>query len=58
MPERLTQRENTIARQVLKEIRGRLGFLVDVGLDYLTLDRASGTLSGGSPAKRQAARSE
>ena len=44
LPKRLTERENTIARQVLKEIRARLGFLVDVGLDYLTLDRASGTL--------------
>jgi excinuclease ABC subunit A len=43
----LTDRENQIARQVLKEIRARLGFLVDVGLDYLTLDRASGSLSGG-----------
>ncbi len=47
LPKRLTERENQIARQVLKEIRARLGFLVDVGLDYLTLDRASGTLSGG-----------
>ena len=47
LPERLTERENQIARQVLKEIRARLGFLIDVGLDYLTLDRASGTLSGG-----------
>jgi len=47
LPDLLTERENHIARQVLKEIRARLGFLVDVGLDYLTLDRASGSLSGG-----------
>jgi len=44
---RLTEREQYIAKQVLKEVRERLGFLHDVGLDYLTLDRAAGTLSGG-----------
>ena len=43
----LTERERIIARQVLKEIRARLQFLVDVGLDYLTLERAAASLSGG-----------
>ncbi len=43
----LNTREQTIAYQILKEIRGRLEFLVDVGLEYLMLDRVSGTLSGG-----------
>src|SRR5688572_15119312 len=43
----LTERETIIGRQILKEIRARLGFLADVGLGYLTLDRAAGTLSGG-----------
>lgn len=43
----LTPREQIIARQILKEIQARLGFLIDVGLDYLTLDRATRTLSGG-----------
>jgi excinuclease ABC subunit A len=43
----LSPREATIARQIIKEIRARLGFLVDIGLDYLTLDRPAATLSGG-----------
>lgn len=43
----LDQREMVIARQVIKEIKERLSFLMDVGLDYLTLDRSAGSLSGG-----------
>lgn len=43
----LSERDMRIAHQVLKEIRARLGFLSDVGLDYLTLDRRTGTLSAG-----------
>ncbi|HOP54206.1 MAG TPA: excinuclease ABC subunit UvrA, partial [Bacillota bacterium] len=43
----LTEREQTIARQIIKEINARLSFLANVGLDYLTLSRAAGTLSGG-----------
>jgi excinuclease ABC subunit A len=43
----LTEREQLIARQILKEIRERLQFMIDVGLDYLTIDRAANTLSGG-----------
>jgi excinuclease ABC subunit A len=47
LADRISERERQIARLVLKEIRSRLGFLVDVGLDYLTIDRTSSTLSGG-----------
>jgi excinuclease ABC subunit A len=43
----LTERERSIGERVLREIRLRLGFLLDVGLDYLSLDRGAGTLSGG-----------
>ncbi|MBQ5667666.1 MAG: excinuclease ABC subunit UvrA, partial [Peptococcaceae bacterium] len=43
----LTERQMIIGRQILKEIKARLNFLVNVGLDYLTLSRAAGTLSGG-----------
>jgi excinuclease ABC subunit A len=47
VPEHLTAQKNEIARAILKEVRERLGFLNNVGLDYLTLSRNSGTLSGG-----------
>lgn len=47
LEERLNERQNTIAKEILKEIRSRLGFLTDVGLTYLSLDRTARTLSGG-----------
>lgn len=56
----LTPREAKIARQILKEIHARLNFLLDVGLDYLTLSRSAGTLSGArrsaSASRRRSAR--
>ncbi|QQL48935.1 excinuclease ABC subunit UvrA [Mucilaginibacter ginkgonis] len=47
LEERLNERQNVIAKEILKEIRARIGFLLDVGLSYLTLDRTARTLSGG-----------
>ncbi|MEX2277994.1 MAG: excinuclease ABC subunit UvrA [Cucumibacter sp.] len=47
LPKKLTKTQNEIGERVLKEIRERLNFLIDVGLDYLTLSRNSGSLSGG-----------
>lgn len=47
LEERLSERQNIIAKEILKEIRSRIGFLLDVGLVYLTLDRTARTLSGG-----------
>ena len=43
----LTERDRMIAERVIKEINARMGFLLDVGLDYLTLSRSAGTLAGG-----------
>jgi len=47
LEDRLSERQNIIAKEILKEIRSRIGFLLDVGLSYLTLDRTAKTLSGG-----------
>ncbi|EHQ28500.1 excinuclease ABC subunit UvrA [Mucilaginibacter paludis] len=47
LEDRLNERQNVIAKEILKEIRARIGFLLDVGLSYLTLDRTAKTLSGG-----------
>ena len=47
LEQKLTDKEKIISKQILKEIKARLGFLLSVGLDYLTLDRRAGTLSGG-----------
>ncbi|PWK71487.1 excinuclease ABC subunit A [Mucilaginibacter oryzae] len=47
LEERLSERQNVIAKEILKEIRARIVFLLDVGLSYLTLDRTAKTLSGG-----------
>jgi len=52
---KLTEREQTIAKQIVKEIRARLKFLIDVGLDYLTLDRQSASLSGGEAQRTRLA---
>ena len=47
LPDKLSHRAGTIARDILKELCDRVSFLMDVGLEYLSLDRATGTLSGG-----------
>src|SRR3546814_5529287 len=52
----LSARERQIGERVLKEIQERLNFLLDVGLDYLSLDRPSGSLSGGEAQDRKSTR--
>jgi len=52
---KLTERESMISRQILKEIRARLNFLINVGLDYITLDRESSSLSGGEAQRTRLA---
>ena len=47
LPQQLSKNEQTIAKDILKELEDRIGFLLDVGLNYLNLNRATGTLSGG-----------
>ena len=47
LPNQLSTKQNTIAKEIIKEIRTRLQFLLDVGLDYLALNRSSKSLSGG-----------
>ena len=47
LPNHFSEKQKTIAHQILKELKARLGFLVNVGLDYLTLDRSAASLSGG-----------
>ena len=53
---RLTEQQSLIGKQILKEINARLSFMIDVGLDYLTLSRATGTLSGGEAQRVALAR--
>ena len=50
-PKALSKQKNEIAHSILKEIKERLGFLNNVGLEYLTLSRSAGTLSGGESPK-------
>ena len=47
LPEKVDRRRRSVALEIVKEIRSRLGFLLEVGLDYLSLDRSTGSLSGG-----------